>query len=93
MKRQSDPVSPPCAEKTEVRGLFTRGGSIPSQLPRLTARRMLKAKKAEQTPQGGKIKKRTLQHVAYPSCQVIIFALQKKLLVQPQTKNTLSNGR
>jgi len=54
---------------------------------------MLKAKKAEQTPQGGKIKKRTLQHVAYPSCQVIIFALQKKLLVQPQTKNTLSNGR
>jgi len=55
-------------------------------LPQPKARRMLKAKKAKQTPQGGNIKKRIFQHVAYPSCQVIILALLKKLLVQPKKK-------
>ncbi len=50
MKRQSEPVSVPRAEKNEERVLFPRGGPIPSRLPLLKARRMLKAKKAKQTP-------------------------------------------
>jgi len=86
MNRQSEPVSVPRAEKNEERVFFPRGGPIPSRLPLLKARRMLKAKKSRQNPQGVNIKKRIFQHVAYPSCQVIILALLKKLLVQPKKK-------
>jgi len=100
MKRQSEPVSASTPSRKikatryeEPLILRRRLAVVPSRLPQPKARRMLKAKKAKQTPQGGNIKKRIFQHVAYPSCQVIIFALQKKLLVQLQPKNKLSNGQ
>lgn len=50
-------------------------------LPLTNARRKLKAK-----PEGQRVKKAISQFVAYPCCQVIIFVLRKKLLVQLRTK-------